>query len=580
MVSEAVDTGLRRAPGGRVAAVAPVGYVLLAFGLFAPTWVDPFHRVVGHPGDTSVFVWSLAWGAHAVTHLQNPLFTDYMNHPDGVNLMWNTSILLPSILLTPVTLALGPVFAYNLLATLALALSAWVAFVAIRPHVDRVLAAAAGGLLYGFSPYMVSQSAGHVHVTLALFPPLALILVREALVTQRRRPVLVGALLGLATAAQVLTGEEIAITTVMAAAVLTAWLVVLNRRRVRAHWRHAAVALAAAAVTAAAVLAVPLAFQFLGPQRFHGEVQAHGIYVTDLLNFVVPDGFQAIAPAPGVELSNSFTGNGSEWGAYLGVPLLALLLVTAAWQWRRPVARLAFLTGASLAVFSLGARLHVAGADTGIRLPYWPIDRLPVLGNILPARLSLFVSLAAAFLLAMFLDRALTAGPASRRAVAFAVAAVALVPVFPAQPYLSGDARTPAFFSSRVAAKVNDGDVLLVAPTNGAGSPDPMLWQADSGMRFRLTSGYFLGPDANGHAGLGPRASPMSDFLGPLGDGRPAPTLDAPARGALLAELSLRQVRGVVVGPMEHRADVLAFFERLLERPPDDAGEVAAWWLR
>ena len=31
-----------------------------------------------------------------------------MNAPHGINLMWNTSLLLPGVLMTPVTLLAGP----------------------------------------------------------------------------------------------------------------------------------------------------------------------------------------------------------------------------------------------------------------------------------------------------------------------------------------------------------------------------------------------------------------------------------------------------------------------------------------
>jgi len=60
----------------------------------------------------------------------------------------------------PFTSSLGPIFSYNLLVTLALALSAWCAFLAVRRYVESPVAAALGGLLYGFSPYMVAQSQG------------------------------------------------------------------------------------------------------------------------------------------------------------------------------------------------------------------------------------------------------------------------------------------------------------------------------------------------------------------------------------------------------------------------------------
>jgi hypothetical protein len=58
--------------------------------------------VAGNPTDADLFAWYLRYAADAVTHGHLPaLVTTAMNAPVGVNMMWNTSILLPGVLLTP-----------------------------------------------------------------------------------------------------------------------------------------------------------------------------------------------------------------------------------------------------------------------------------------------------------------------------------------------------------------------------------------------------------------------------------------------------------------------------------------------
>jgi hypothetical protein len=47
------------------------------------------------------YLWVLRWLPFAVSHGHNPLVTDYLNAPEGVNLMWNTSLVLPALLLAP-----------------------------------------------------------------------------------------------------------------------------------------------------------------------------------------------------------------------------------------------------------------------------------------------------------------------------------------------------------------------------------------------------------------------------------------------------------------------------------------------
>src|SRR5947199_7575548 len=232
-------------------------YIALAAGAFWSAWRAPTGRWVGHDFDPVLFIWHLRWLPFALGHGLAPLTSDYLNYPQGFNLMWNTSILFPSFVLSPTTLLVGPVFSYNVLSTLALALSGWCAYFAFRRYVRRE-AAAVGGLLYGFSSFMFGQAYNHPHLTIALFPPLVLLLLDEILVRQRIRTVLAGALLGVATGLQVLTGEEIAAATALVAAIGVALLALLQRAELRSRLAHAARALATAAVVAVAIAAYPL----------------------------------------------------------------------------------------------------------------------------------------------------------------------------------------------------------------------------------------------------------------------------------------------------------------------------------
>ena len=77
------------------------------------------------------------------------------------------------------------------------------------------LAAAVGGLVYGFSPAVRGQSH-HLHMSLAFLVPLMLLALHEIVVRQRRSPWLVGAGLGLMAGAQLLIGEELLAMTAVA----------------------------------------------------------------------------------------------------------------------------------------------------------------------------------------------------------------------------------------------------------------------------------------------------------------------------------------------------------------------------
>ncbi|HEX8860185.1 MAG TPA: hypothetical protein VGC06_14050 [Actinomycetes bacterium] len=411
-----------------------------------------------------MFVWFLKWDQVAIAHGHDPLYSQYLNVPAGVNLMWNTSLLLPGAPLAGLTAWLGPAFTYNLLVTLALPLSGWAAYLVFRRYVTSQLAAGAGGLLYGFSPYMLAHSLGHLHLILAVSPPLLLALLDEVLVRQRFAPWLLGVALGVVAAAQLLTAEELLASELLVATATLCLLLLLHPRRARAHAPYAGKTLVIAAVVGLALVAWPLWVQFRGPVRPQTPIQHPGVAVTDLANLVVPTRLQRFAPAGAVAVSDRFTGNGTEWDGYLGVPLLLLVGGIAVRWWRRPLVRLTSLLALGLTVASFGPRLHVAGRITRIHLPWRAIQAVPVLDNVMPNRLMLYAFLLAGLLVAVFLDAALSCPSPHRRLLGAAAVALALLALLPRSPAPSTPLAVPPLFASATVRRVPPGSVALVAP--------------------------------------------------------------------------------------------------------------------
>jgi hypothetical protein len=131
---------------------------------------------------------------------------------------------------------------------------------------------------------------------------------------------------------------------------------------------------------------------------------------------------------------------------------------------------------------------------------------------------------------------------------------------------------TPSFFSGSVASVMRDGSVTLVAPYVRGGNTEGMLWQAQSGMAFKMPEGYALIP--------GPRANPPNSALGSemvaIEHGAPA-DLNPDSLDRMRADLRAWAVSTVVVGPMPHRATMLALFTELLRRGPASQGGVELW---
>ncbi len=471
--------------------------------------------------------------------------------------------------------------------TLAVAGSAWAASVAAGRIVGSRLAGVAAGLLYGFSPYMLAQAEGHLHQVIALFPPLALLLLWELLARDRWRPLWCGVGLGALAAAQLLTGEEILFSSgVVGALALVALVPFAGRAAVRGRLPRAALGLAAAGLTFAVLGAYPLWVQFFGPERVQAAVQLPDVFVTDLLNLVLPTHHQWLAPQRVLDVVFKFTGNGSEWDGYLGVPLVAVLLGTVVWLRRQRLVLWAALMVLGVAVLSLGPHLHVGGTVTTVRLPWRLVSKLPVFESVLPGRLAVLVVLFAALVVAALVARLRTAGlPA--RALAGAGLALTVVTLMPAPLSMAYLNPVSPFFGGRDVEVVPAGSVALVAPFSSAPGSRPtaaayneatwtMLWQAESGMRFRTPSGYvrIVGP---GGPQLGPPASVTQDAMLRVQDGEGLPQLTPELRARLVADLRAWRVTSVVVGQMSDQDTMVALFTWLLEREPQRHGDVYVW---
>ncbi len=584
-----------------VAAGALLGYVALAALLFAGAWAHPFTRVIGDGGDSITFAWFLGWAHFALTHHLNPLISTSIDVPwGGANLTWSTNIPLPSMLLAPFTGWLGPVFTYNLLVTVGIGTSAWAAFYAIRRYARHLPAALAGGLLYGFSPTVMAHALGHPHVVVAPLPPLMLLVVDDLLFRHRHSRVLMGAALGVLAAAQLATGEEVLASSALLGVIGLGLLAAMHRR----DWRT--VADTARHITPALLLGITVCLllggfllwiQFFGPQRPGRVLEPRNEYVSDLFSFLAPTRIMLIAPSWVVSWTQTFHGNLTEWGSYLGAPLIALLAWTAYRNWRSTTVRVVTCLFLVCAVLSLGFTLHIAGRTTLVPVAIValfaiPLRRsipasfllatamlgslalilMPMIDNILPARLMLQGFLFAAILLELFVDDVME--HRRRRGLSLALLGLAVIVLLPVLPYPSTAPAIPSYFTSGV-RQLPEGSVALIAPYARASHGEAMLWQSIAQIWFRMPEGYMFVPNPAVNS-ADPPASTTQTTLVAVEQGH-TPYLDDALRHSLLVDLDRWQVAAVIVGPMAHRDQVVGLYTDLLGKPPQWTEGVALW---
>ncbi|HXS63670.1 MAG TPA: hypothetical protein VN767_12540 [Streptosporangiaceae bacterium] len=661
-------------------------YLLAALAVTWRLWVDPASRTVaGNPDDADLFAWYMRYAANSIAHWQLPaLVTPALNAPSGINLMWNSSLLLPSILLAPVTLLFGAQVSLTVLTTLGFAGSAAAMFWVLRRWQVSESAAAIAGAVYGFSPALLQSALGHYDLQFAVLPPLIVdTMLRIAIgpdrravlaeraerirrarrkesegsgtagsvgsagsvgpvgavgslgdegeqVTRWRPEVRTGIWLGLLVTAELFVSEELTLTTVLTGALL---IVILGtgfwpqvRARLEPTLAGAAVAVGVTLATAGWALWV----QFFGPLTQNSSPFLPDFYVNDLSGFITPSGSLLFHTSASAATAAAYRGQPPEYLAYLGWPLVIVLIVAAAAFWMQPVIRAFGASAIVLALLSLGGHPLVSGVDhVGVDLPWRWLQYLPLAGSVLPDRFSIVLDGLAAVLLALVLDQVrqrlrlrdpgggqsrlqspvepearlrdlgggqsrLQLRPRLRAAAATGLAVLVCLPLVPLPLPPALAEQLPAGWTAAFAAlHLPDGARVLVVPVPEVHLTEAMRWQADSGQQYSLIGGYFIGPAWDGHAYIdGNGLSATSVYLNELwasglrpgtplalaaaGAGLGPPPLEPPSTAQVHADVSAWQPQAVVA-VTRPGSPLARYLTGLFGKPAVSTATVLAW---
>ncbi len=436
--------------------------------------------------DPTVNMWSLAWWPHALFHGLNPLVTNALFAPDQINLAAGTSTLCPlaGILGAPLTLAFGPIVSYNLLMLASPVLAAFFAFLLCRYITRNFAASLFGGYLFGFSTYVLGHMQGHLQLVL-IFPIPAAVHLTLRLLDERISERRFVALMALLLAALFLTASELALTFVALGSVALALAFVLaptQRERITRVVKPILVAGMAAAIVTSAVIY----YELRGTVRFGASIG--DIDGGDALGFPVPPNLIRLGSTSFAALAKASNSSGSDAEAvtYVGLPLALIVVRYTITRWRLASTRILTAMLAVVVVLLLGSRLHIAGHPT-ISLPWKLLDHW-LLRDVIPLRLAVYMFLIVAVIAAMWLGQPRTRGWAVAKWAVAAASIAFLLPNTSGGLWLNRQ-HNPAFFTTHQYRTVlTRGETVLVLPFGQLGNS--MLWQAETGMWFRMAGGY------------------------------------------------------------------------------------------
>ena len=434
----------------------------------------------GNTSDPLGFIWFLNWRPFAAQHHLPFFYTYFADAPVGTDLAWTTNLLSLGLLTAPLVAKFGAFAVYNGLMLAAPGLACWGAYLAAFELTEDYPAALVAGLLFGFSSYMLGQLLDHLNLCFIFAVPFCL----WACIAAAKHgwgKWRLGALLGMALAFQFGVSQEIFASMVMFAALAVMVIHVLHPA-----WRPALLRVLpgmALGLGLSLVLISPVIWEML---RWYGDagrnVAAAKNYSTDLLGFIIPTPLDWLGGNMLQPVTKLFQGNYAEEGAYIGLPLL-LLLVWLAWRHRSdPRFAIPGVIALLAAILSLGPYAHVLGHEMSTA-PWILAFKLPFLKSMLPMRFMLYAWLAIAILLATWLA---APGQKVRR---YAVLTFCLLFLAPSRAYDRNwtQLATPTMLTD---GTLPPDSRILILPEYF----NEMGYQYESGMKFSLAAqGYVTG---------------------------------------------------------------------------------------
>ena len=472
-------------------------YFLLSYFFFGPQHLSGLtHSLFNAGPDPETFVWFLYWWPHALLLHINPFVTRYIWFPAGFNLTWATSIPSIALIMSPITLLFRASTSYNMLALIAPALSAASCFYLIYFVTKKYLPSLFGGYIYGFSSYEITQLLGHPNLYISFLIPLAILLFLLRFKGAIKKVSFI-LLMTLVLVVQFGISTEIYSTFIVFSVMAFLIFYFLSDKNDRKRMLSVSFEIFWAVGISLILLSPFLYYLLIGYKNAQYSLKSPGVYSTDLLNYIIPTPITRLGSNIFEHITGRFTGNYSEEGAYLGIPLILIIFHFATKYWRKSYAKALVLVLIVLAIFSLGPLLQVNGVNTHVPLPWAIGTNLPFIQSALPTRFTMYVFFIVAIIVGLWLSSEVNRKQLVIKYLIVLIAIAFIIPNTAFDTWKTVD--IPKIFEThtmRTLIKKNTNVVIL--PYGESGSS--MYYQYLSGMYFTQTGGYVSFPPPGEYA--------------------------------------------------------------------------------
>ncbi len=474
------DSSLPRVERG---ALAPLIYCAISWLIFGRGLSAGLStRYIGTGTDPTAFFWFIAWWPYALSQHLNLLFTRLLWAPAGTSLAWATPIPFPAIVVAPVTKIVGPIAAYNLLCLAAPPAAAFCAYVLCRWITGKFWPSILGGLIFGFSPYMLGQLLAHIDLAMVFPVPLIILEVLKYHASEIRTRTYIAAIAAL-MAVQFLCFPEIFATTVMFGVIAFAIALRVSPERSRL---LGMIAPSSVALAIAAAILSPYLYAMFSAGAPREAIYPPSLYSADILNLVVPERFNWLGSLmPMRAISDHFAGFWIEHGACFGIPLLLIAAAYCRRNWIAPATRIALFSFAAIVIAALGPALLVAGRPV-LPMPWWIATHAPLIANALPIRFAMYGFMVLAIIAALWF--ASSGASVAIKAIAAAAILIMMLPRFGAGFWTTAVQQPAMFTDGSWSSVISPNEIILPLPYERNGAS--MLWQISAHMGFRMASGY------------------------------------------------------------------------------------------